>query len=347
MRRTTKAGLIAIAMSFSAASSGEPEPGLCQRLASEAEQIPAGEWVASINDPMNKLVGARTLNRAEHKLSPIEEELANDPGLHEKLSVGPTETLGVERLEGPDVYRVDSFQGTANCQYMAFVEASPGKPLHHLPAPFDADTCTTQYGHFGHAFGQPIFMVGGVVEMTGLARSYTVSAWQGHGKGWAPACELKLEFKQTLKLSGSYCSPDTALCKAAARVAPAIADAYGQGVPLDPLAFAHGHKPPEALAKLLGDQPNAGQQLPTFGAKTAATVNPFFTIFSNSRPPAGLALWLDGRWWLGVVGIAGVGWRASTTSLLAVYAVTDAGPVPAAGFQLQKLPATPAQATWK
>ena len=87
--------------------------------------------------------------------------------------------------------------------------------------------------------------------------------------------------------------------------------------------------------------------LPTFGAKTAGTVNPFFTSFSNAQAPAGLALWLDGRWWLGVVGIAGVGWRASTTSLLAVYEVTEAGPVPAASFQVQKLPAGPAQAEWQ
>jgi len=347
MRTTTKACLIAIATSFSATSWSEPEPSLCQRLAGEAEQILAGEWEAAIYDPMDRLVNGRTPNRSEHKLSPIEERLVRDPDLHEELSVGPGETLGVERLEGTDVYRVDSFQGTANCQYSIFIEALPGKPAHHLSAPFNADTCTTHYGRFGHTYGQPVFMVGGLVEMTGLARSYTISAWQGHGKTWAPACELKLEFKQKLKLAGSYCSPDTALCQAAARAAPVIANAYGhRGSALDPLAFAHGHKPPAALAKLLGDQWNTGMQLPTFGARTAGTVNPFFTSFSNSQAPAGLALWLDGRWWLGVVGVAGVGWRESTTSLLAVYAVTEAGPVPAASFQMQKLPAGPAQATW-
>ncbi|WP_320422036.1 hypothetical protein [Roseateles agri] len=340
--------MIAIAMSFSAVSSSEPEPSLCQSLASEAEQVPAGEWAAAAYDPMNTLVNARVSHSAARKLSPIEERLVKDPTLHEEFSVGPEETLDVERLDGTDVYRVDSFQGTANCQYSVFIEAPPGKPSHHLSAPFDADTCTTQYGRFGHAFGQPVFMVGGVFEMTGLARSYKISAWQGHDKAWGPACELKLEFKQTLKLSGSHCSPDAALCKAAARVAPAIADAYGhRGPALDPLAFAQGHKPPAALAKLLGDQWNSGMELPTFGAKTAGTVNPFFTSFSNSQGPAGLALWLDGRWWLGVVGIAGIGWRESTTSLLAVYAVTDDGPVPAASFQVEKLPAGPAQAEWR
>jgi hypothetical protein len=88
-------------------------------------------------------------------------------------------------------------------------------------------------------------------------------------------------------------------------------------------------------------------ELPTFGARTKVTSNSFLTSFSNSKEPVRLALWLDGRWWLGVVGIAGVGWRSSTTSLLAIYAVTESGLTPAAGFQVDKLTAGAARAHWR
>ncbi len=347
MKKTTKTGLFVIAMGLSAASSGDPGPSLCERLAGQAEQIPALDWVASSDDPMDKLVNGRALGGSDHVLSPVEERLVTDPAWRQEFSVGPEAVLGVQRLEGTDVYRIDSFQGTANCQSMVFVEASTGKTLRRLSAPFEAQPCTTQYGRFGHAFGQPLFIVGGRVAMAELARSYTISAWQRRSKGWTQPCELRLEFEQRLKLSGSYCSSDTALCKAAAGSAPAIAEAYGRSAPLDPLAFADGRQPPEALTEALGEMSRAPLEFPTFGGTKAGTNNPFLTSFSNALTPARMVLWIDGRWWLGVVGIAGIGWRESSTSLVVIYAVTDAGLAPAASFQVEKLPAGSARAHWQ
>ena len=347
MRKTTRPGLFVIAMCLSASSSGDPAPSLCARLAGQAERIPALDWAASTSDPMDKLVNGRALGRSDHVLSPVEERLVTDPAWRQEFSVGAEAVLGVERLEGTDIYRIDSFQGTANCQSMVFVEASTGQLPRRLSAPFDAHPCTTQYGRFGHAFGQPLFMVGGQINMADLTRSYTISAWQGRSKGWTPPCAVRLEFEQRLKLSGRYCSSDTALCKAAAGLAPAIAEAYGRSSPLDPSAFADGRQPPEALAAALGEKSSVPLEFPTFGETTAGTKNPFLTSFSNARPPASMALWIDGRWWLGVVGIAGIGWRESSTSLVVVYAVTDAGLAPAASFQVEKLPAGSARARWQ
>ena len=346
MKKPTKFGLFVIAMSLSAASAGNPEPGLCQRLAKPAEQVPVADWTASFDDPMDRLVNGHALGGSAHALSPVEERLVNDPALRQQLSVGPEAVLGVDQLAGTDIYRIDAFQGTANCQYMVFVEASTGTPPRRVPAPFDASPCTTQYGRFGQAFGQPLFMVGGQVTMSELARSYTIAAWQGQGKGWTRPCELKLEFEERLALSGSYCLSDTALCRAAADMAPTVVAAYRQRPRLDPLAFAGGRQPPEALA-LQFSKPSIALEFPTFGGSTAGARNPFLTNFSNARPPALLGLWIDGRWWLGVVGIAGIGWRESTTSLVVIYTMTDAGPVPAASFQVEQLPAGSARAHWK
>ena len=289
----------------------------------------------------------RALSRSGRNLSPVEKRLVNDPDLRQEFSIGPEEALGIERLAGTDVYRIDSFKGTANCQYMVFIKASAGQPLRRLSLPFKAELCTTQYGHFGNVFGQPVFVVGGQVAMGELARTYTISGWNGRRQGWTQACELRLEFEQRLKLSGSYCSSEAPLCKAAASLAPAIVEAFGKTSPLDPLAFANGLEPPDALMELVSYESNTLPEFPTFGAKTEGTANPFLTTFSYSKAPARLALWIEGRWWLGVVGVAGIGWRESMTALVVISAISDAGPAPVASFQVDKLTAGPARALWQ
>lgn len=347
MKRAIKPGLISVAMSMSAAILADPLPSMCQRLARLAKQVPAVNWVTSIQDPMDKLMEGRDLNRSGRNLSSFEKRLVNDTALRQEFSVGPEEALGIERLVGTDVYRIDAFKGTANCQYMVFIKASAGLPLRRLSLPFKAEPCVTQYGRFGNAFGQPLFVVGGQVAMGELARTYMISGWNGRRKDWTQACQLRLEFEQKLKLSGSYCSSEAPLCKAAATLAPALVEAFGKTSPLDPLAFANGLEPPDALMELVSYETNALPEFPTFAVKTGGTANPFLTTFSYSKAPARLALWIEGRWWLGVVGVAGIGWRESMTALVVISAMTDAGPAPVASFQVDKLPAGPARALWQ
>ena len=347
MKKSIVIGVLVIGMSLAAARADVPGPSVCQRLVEPAMRIPAGDWIASIHDPMDRLMHVRARGATEHARPPIEERLADDPEMRAELATSPSAVLDVERLPGTDFYRVDSFQGSANCQYMRFVEAPAAGPPRRVPAPFDASPCTPQYARFGRAFGLPLFIAGGAVEMAGLARRYTISAWQGRGKGWTEPCELTLEFARRFELVGSYCSPDAALCKAAAALAPAVAAASARSPAVDPLAFAAGRPPPPALATQLGDKAGIPPEFPTFGATSRGTKNPFLTSFSNARAATGLALWIDGRWWLGVVGVAGIGWRESTTTLLVVYAITDGEPVSAASFQVETLPAGRAQAHWQ
>ncbi len=341
-----KTGVIAFAMSMSTAISAHPEPSICQRLAGLAEQVPADAWAASDHDPMDQLLNRRPLRESERKRSKTEARLVNDPALRKEFSVGPETALGIERLAGTDVYRIESFQGTANCQSMLFVEASEGQPPHRLPLPFEAQACVTQHGRFGHAFGQALVVVGGQVAMGELARSYTISGWQERDKRWTPPCELKLEFERRLKLSGRYCSAEGPLCKAAATLAPGIAEAFDKRSPLDPLAFANGLEPPEAVLAWVKEESNTAMEFPSFGAKTKGSADVFLTTFSNARAPARLALRIEDTWWLGVVGVAGVGWRESTTSLVVISAMTNTGPVPVASFQVEKIPAGRASAQW-
>lgn len=351
MKIALKRVVIAVVATAAGAASAAGS-SLCQALATQAARIPAADWRASTHDPMDRLWGALPVDGAPRPPSPVEERLLGDPAVREQLGVGPDERLLLDPLPGTSIYRIDAFQGTAVCQSMVFVDAAPGKPLRFLPAPFDVEQpCTTQRGRFGHVLGTPVFIVGGWVSMESLARTYQVSAWRAREKTWTPACALSLTFNTRWKLSGRYCGPDASLCRAAAQRARSIVAAYDAEAPLDPLRFAQGREPPQALKDLLPAEstaePALPSELPTFGAKTAGTRDPFLTSFSNAKETVRLALWLDDRWWLGVVGVAGVGWRSSATSLLAIYAVSDAGLTPAAGFQVEQQVAGPARARWR
>ena len=344
MNKTLKAGLCVIALGISSAGSAHPEPSVCQRLAGPAEHVPAVDWTGRLDDPMDKLVNSHAPDG--HALTPLETRLLEDPDLRKSLEVAPEAPLGIDRLQGTNVYRIDSFQGSANCQYMVFVEASTGMPPRRLSAPFDAQACTTQYGRFGSAFGQRLFIVGGPIDMAQLARNYTISTWQGPQEGWTVPCELKLEFKQALKVSGRYCAKDEAFCKAAADLAPGIVEAYDKSPRLDPLLFTDGREPPDSVKQQL-IRSSVPLAFPTFGKSTEGAADPFLTSLSIARAPSGMALWIAGRWWYGLVGVAGIGWRESTTSLLVIYDVTGAEPVPMASFQVQKYPAGPPRALWR
>ena len=336
-----------IAMSVSAAAIGQPQATVCQRLAEPAEHLPLADWTAGIYDPVDGLINGRSLRRSEVKLTPLEEKLIGDPAWRKDFGIAPDAPLGIEHLNGTDVYRIDAFQGSANCQDMIFLEAPPGGEVHRLPAPFSAQPCATQYGRFGTAFGKPVFLVGGDVAMTGLDRSYKISAWKGQREGWGPACELILQFQQALKVTGTYCSPDSIVCEAAAALAPSVVAAYGRSAQVDPLVFAGGGQPPEALMKALNDTHGEQLQFPTFGSQALGAKYPFQTSFTSARTPARVALWINGQWWLGVVDNAGIGWRESTTVLLIVYDVTGTGLSPAASFQVEKVPAGTPQAHWR
>jgi len=101
--------------------------------------------------------------------------------------------------------------------------------------------------------------------------------------------------------------------------------------------------------RLLQDpaQPKAFFGMPLDVERLAGTDEAFPVAGSNSRDEAGVSLWLGGRRWLGVAAVAGIGWRTSLTTLLVVYALTDADPVPVASFQVQTLPACPAAVQWR
>jgi hypothetical protein len=307
---------------------------LCEQLADEARRQPAAAWAAGA-DPLQQVLQIARRPPGQQPTA-LERELIGNPKLREALDAPADELLDVERLAGTDVYRIDSVQGTARCQSMVFVEARPGTAPRPIEAPVVDIPCVTQRGDFGHLAGQPLFVVHGAADMLQLERRYLIVPWTD--RGWGQTCTLTTEFRQRLQLAGRYCSADARLCEAGRDVAVGIAEAYEAartgGPELQPLSFTAGRMPDPELLRAASDlDRNALPAFPAFGAD-ARWLNFFEMNYANVEP-ASLVLWLDGRWWLGVVGRAGVGWREGSVSLLALFALHDGALVPMAGYQVR------------
>lgn len=312
------------------AAAGE---SLCGALAAEARRLPASAWVGP-QGPFEQVLRIERHPPGEVP-SALARELAQSPVLREALAAEPGWPMAVERLAGTDVYRADAIQGTANCQYSVFVEARPGAAVRRIDAPFDGAPCWTQSGAFGHPLGQAAYLVRGASSSLSQDDEIRLARWTG--QGWGPACRLKLSFSKSFRLSGEFCS-DAALCKAARGQALAIGKAYDlarqRDEPFDAAVWAAGMKPGdglmEAMQRITSWSPT---EFPPPGVERRG-LDGFTTGYSNVKIQA-FAWHLDGAWFVGLVGHAGVGWRESAVTLVSLFALADGQLKPVAGFQVE------------
>lgn len=328
----------ALALANLAAQAG---PSVCSDLAAQARQLPDSAWRAS--EPL-----APGLKRQEavpsRASSAVEEEVLDNPLWRRALGVGPEQAVGLERLQGTPVYRLEHVSGTANCQRYLLLQAWPGLPARLLETPFRGeapmDLCITQSAFFASVQGQPALVEGGPDSMLGLDQHYRISTWDG--RGWTPPCSLALKLRQALRQTDRRCQDEAGWCDAAAALARELAQAYDEerrgGASLDPQAFADGREPDRFMrAALL--YPDAGPgaagdpalQLPGLGTPSREP-DPLPTSYAHVDVRR-LAVWLQGRWWTAVVGRAGVGWRESTSTLVTLYAPLGRASDVRAGFR--------------
>jgi hypothetical protein len=318
------------------------EPSLCTRLADEARRAPAETWAAP--DPLAawmKPVGAAAA-------SPTVEALSRDARWREALAASDTQPVGMQQLDGAPVYLLDSHAGTAHCQSVLLVEARPGQAARRLAPPVALDgraLCMTQSAGFARVLGQPAFVVGGAPSMTSPDLHYRIAAWTG--QGWAPACSLQLRRGSALTAAQRFCAPGQPACAAGQSAAQRVAEAYeadraGQGR-LDARAVNGGRlpeadiaaalNPPLAAPGAIGDM---NPPFPRFGADEAR-LDSMQSTFSNADPRR-LPVWVDGRWWLAVVGRAGVGWREGDATLVALFAPPGRAADGVASYQFRVAP---------
>lgn len=329
----------AVALACMAAQAG---PSVCADVAAQARKLPDSAW--SGPEPLAPWLRRQEPRHPRASLSTVEEELLASPRWRQALGGAPEQPLAIERLQGTPVHRVDQLAGTANCQSYVLVEARPGLPARALETPIKAEhpmgLCATQSAFFATVQGQPALVVGGPDSMLGLDQHYRVSVWDG--RGWTPACSLALKLRERLRQTERRCAGDAGWCDAAEALARDLAQAYdGErrgGAALEPATFAGGREPDRFLRASLR-LPDAGPgaagdpllQLPPLGGESREP-NPFLTSYANVDLRR-LAVWLDGHWWLAVVGRAGVGWRESTSTLVTLYAPLGRAVDARAGFR--------------
>lgn len=319
------------------------EPSLCTQLADEARRAPVAIWERP--DPLSDWI--RPALPAE--ASPITQALASDARWRELLAVSENRPMNVQRLEGSPVYLIDEVAGTANCQSLVLVEASPARAARQLKPPFDLERmnlCMTQSAGFARVLGRPAFVVGGATSMTSPDIQYLIATWSG--RGWAQRCRVTWRRHTTMTATQRFCPAGSPVCAAGQSVAQRLAQAYEAartaGKPLDERLFNGGRRPDAAVAAALNPplaEPGAvgdmNPPFPLFGADGKA-LDPMLSVFSNADPRV-LPVWAADRWWLAVVGRSGVGWREGEAVLVALFAPPGRAADGVASYQFRIAPA--------
>lgn len=312
-------GLVVLASGAAPAA----EPSLCARLADEARRAPAASWAQA--DPLSAWMKPVEASPP----SPTTAALEFDPRWREAVGAMHDRPLEVQQLAGSPVYMASEYGGTANCQVLVLVEAKPGQPSRQLQPPFDLEPlelCVTQSASFARVLGQPALVVGGAPSMTSPDIAYRIATW--NGQGWAGRCSITLKRRTAMSFVQRFCPPGSKACDAGQPVAQRLAQAYeaarAANQPLDPVAFNGGRRPDGVAAAALNAPAGAGNvgdvnpPFPLFGADEKS-LDPMSTVFSNADPRR-LPVFVDGRWWMAVVGRAGVGWREGDAVLVALFA---------------------------
>ena len=295
------------------------ETSVCTRLAEEARRLPPTAWDGS--EPLKRWI--QTPRPSGDKRSVAETALANDAQWRDKVTASSDDRVGVQHLQGTPVYLIDHVAGTAHCQQYVLAEVREGRPPQELESPLQPDTglCMGGWARFARVMNRPALVTGDAPSAHSPEGEYRIAAWTA--EGWAPSCSLKLRLRTRLTPLQGFCAPGAAVCAQGQAVAFRLATASQAGSAAE-ADLASGQPPPEVLAAL--DPPlrepgavgDSNLPLPTFGAKDGRR-NDMRMQFSNSSGER-LPVLIGNRWWLAVVGRAGIGWRIGDAVNVALFA---------------------------
>lgn len=335
--------LLLAALLLAGASVHAADASLCRRLADEVRGLPEADWLKPPGPIRQRLRLAEELAGGRAAWSAngsIEQALLADSALRDALAVGPRAPVSLERLPGQSLVHLYSVQGTARCQSSLFVELDRMGRWRQLPRPpvldGDAHPCWTRAGSLAELMGRPVFLVHGGESQLSDDELYQVSVWDG--AQWGRACSLHVAFRKSYRLDGMSCRGTQAFCERAAAAGLSLGERYdrsrahaGRFEPPEP-----AHRPDTAtLAALAGVNLMSPPEFPAAEARQS-TADVFTAGFSNADLQR-FALQLDGRWFVALLGHAGVGWRESNVTLLGLYnAAADGRLEPLAGFRVQR-----------
>jgi hypothetical protein len=317
---------LGVALSALSAAAHADLPSLCARLVDKAKLAPASNWAS--RNPLSEWVQvARPAAPAR-----VAERLAADPRWRELLGLAPEEPLAVNSLPGTALHQIEHVGGSSACQRSVLAQVHPGQPAQPVNAPFkligDVALCTTQSAQLARVLGEPVLLVGGAPSMTAPELRYRLARWTG--RGWGPSCSYRVRWRTTLQSAARFCAPGhQTVCEAGQALALRLAQSYEalqtEGRFMDFLALNEGREPDAEVTAALNpplEEPNTvghvNPPFPRFGAGHRGH-EAMRSGFSNVDPRV-LPFWVEGRWWLAVVGRSGVGWREGDAVLVALFA---------------------------
>lgn len=330
MHHLSRLAAAACALSLFGAAALAASP--CDRLAEHAKALPPGAWGGG----SKALQPWLQIDSAASEPTGFEAVLAKDPLV---LKATDNEdgnwTVSVERLARTDIYAASTYQGTLHCQSIAFLHASPGKPIREIAGPTSAkdedELCWTRGGDFGRVLGQPAYVEHGANDQTTSDEDIRISTW-GDNR-WSPACLVKLRYIPSFKVVERRCR-DAKACATLDKKILAIAEAYHRKrqAPKDETPFVY---PSGATS---------GAVRQAASAKREATVSPSWPGFGDEpeqRPVSysGLAyfpLKLDGQDYVAAIGHEGVGWRENSNTLLLLFSLENGALVPRAAYAVDR-----------
>ncbi len=333
--------ILVLSLAFAAASAQAAEPSLCRRLAVQARAVAPAAW----DKGDAALAPALSLMDDSSASTGVAQRISEDAAVRKALDAGAYEPIPAEILPDVRLAMAVRTEGTLECREFAFARLdAQGKPS-LVPAPAriahnrEGDLCWTRTADLGHVFGQAAVVEHGANDQTTDDEDIFVTPWTA--AGWGRTCAVKLRFRRAFALTARHCG-DAAVCAMAGDQAPAIAKAYDdyRRLASQKAAFtAPGQgstTPPDAIAAYALDHAGGTgvPDFPLFGDKPDPS-SPEGEGFSYS----GLAyfpLTLGGVTYLAAAGHAGVGWRESDTTLLAVYVLQDGALVPKASFAIDR-----------
>lgn len=324
--------IAAMSSSVAGLAAGLPQGSLCEQVATQARLLPAAGW-SGPGDSLRRLI-ERLEPASPRSLSPLEGELLQAPELRRALGAEPDQLLGLSRLPGSDLYRLDRVEGSAACQSFVFVEAVSGYARRTVATPIPGSPCWTQHGEFARVVGSPAFVVGGLDETGQFHRSYRIAPWRE--QGWAPVCSLRLKIAKGFRPAGRQCSADGPSCAAAEALSMPVVRAYEaerDGGPAMRLEQFLGSDPLPAELQAAAEAAKSRWHTPPALPADLSAGNSFLTGLANERVRT-VALKLPGSWVLAFVGRAGVGWRESQTTLVGMYAVAEGRLTPLAAYRV-------------
>lgn len=303
-----------------------PAPSLCTRLAAEMREAPASHWASS--DPLSRWVV-----RAEGG-SPFAETLSSDPVWLAELGLESDRRLSVSHLRQAQLHLIEEVGGTANCQaFVALARAQAGQVPRRLALPFELDLknlCTTRSADLALVLGEPAFMVGGAPSMTSPEREYRLAPWTG--EAWGSSCSLRWTERTAIRPGQHFCAEGKEkLCAAGQALALRLAKAYEAApAPRQNQGWAHfagpqvPSKPMLDFMHRLFTQPpepdSIGADNPPFPLVGPTDGNSLSLLNFSNADLLRVPVKLQGRWWLALVGRAGIGWRQTDAVLVSLFA---------------------------